>query len=309
MNNQKSKSKPSDSEQRGGNRPHWMTETLECDWPEDSAHENGNYFNKCVECGANFIGHKLRHVCRKCHYEAMTPKESDTHNANVAKAIQDFRTNKPINTMITYEVQLGNNKKNTFQSTDFEDCCKKINSFFIKAKNQTWARFETIVSFNIKSPKPTKPYKPSKPNKPKDFETIKELRFELYSYLTLFDIIKHCQTKLKYPDFSINDIQDIIIKSDYDSEFTVVVELVDSFQAPLPPPTEKDLKKYNKKLTQYKKKLELYKSKMTEYEKSILEYNCQMDKIKNFITNLNSKNEEAREKALLSELKAKYPNE
>ena len=37
-----------------------------CDWPEDSADENGNYQNECVQCKCKFIGHKRRHVCKVC---------------------------------------------------------------------------------------------------------------------------------------------------------------------------------------------------------------------------------------------------
>lgn len=80
-------------------RPHWFKGAPECDWPEDSDHENGNYFNKCVSCEADFIGHKRRHVCRRCHYEAkaryeaMTLEEREAHDAKAAKAIQDFWTN------------------------------------------------------------------------------------------------------------------------------------------------------------------------------------------------------------------------
>ena len=36
------------------------------DWPEDYGQENGNYFQKCLHCENNFIGHKRRLVCRKC---------------------------------------------------------------------------------------------------------------------------------------------------------------------------------------------------------------------------------------------------
>lgn len=48
-------------------RPAWMTGSPDCDWTEDSSHENGNYFCKCLPCGADFIGHKRRLVCRKCY--------------------------------------------------------------------------------------------------------------------------------------------------------------------------------------------------------------------------------------------------
>lgn len=50
-------------------------------WHEDAGHENGRYQRECLECGALFVGHKRRHICRKCHHEAkekhdkMTPEE------------------------------------------------------------------------------------------------------------------------------------------------------------------------------------------------------------------------------------------
>lgn len=37
------------------------------DWPDDWSHENGNYQNKCCDCGEIFIGHKRRVICRFCH--------------------------------------------------------------------------------------------------------------------------------------------------------------------------------------------------------------------------------------------------
>ena len=73
-----------------------MTGTSECDWPEDSEHENGNYFNKCVSCSADFIGHQRRHVCRKCHmeakaiYKAMTPEEQAAWDAKRAAEIREY---------------------------------------------------------------------------------------------------------------------------------------------------------------------------------------------------------------------------
>ena len=36
------------------------------DWPEDAAHENGNYMCMCSHCGAQFIGHKRRVTCKTC---------------------------------------------------------------------------------------------------------------------------------------------------------------------------------------------------------------------------------------------------
>ena len=60
-----------------------MTGSSENDWLEDSAHENGNYFRKCLSCGCDFIGHKRKFVCKKCYtsaiekYNKMTPEERE----------------------------------------------------------------------------------------------------------------------------------------------------------------------------------------------------------------------------------------
>lgn len=81
-------------------RPLWMTGGEVNDWPEDAPHENGQYFNKCLSCDGDFIGHKRRRICRKCHYEAkarydaMTPDEQAAHNAFLVGEIAEFyRTN------------------------------------------------------------------------------------------------------------------------------------------------------------------------------------------------------------------------
>lgn len=37
-----------------------------CNFPEDYAHENGNYINKCHSCGFYFKGHKRRITCKMC---------------------------------------------------------------------------------------------------------------------------------------------------------------------------------------------------------------------------------------------------
>lgn len=37
-------------------------------WPEDFAHENGNYQCICGGCGKMFYGHKRRVTCRVCAY-------------------------------------------------------------------------------------------------------------------------------------------------------------------------------------------------------------------------------------------------
>jgi hypothetical protein len=36
------------------------------DWPEDSAHENGCYMNRCCVCSREFRGHKRRATCKAC---------------------------------------------------------------------------------------------------------------------------------------------------------------------------------------------------------------------------------------------------
>jgi len=62
-------------------RPSWFKGEAACDWNEDAGHENGSYYCKCLDCDADFVGHKRRHICRKCHYEAkarydaLTPDE------------------------------------------------------------------------------------------------------------------------------------------------------------------------------------------------------------------------------------------
>lgn len=36
-------------------------------YPEDFAHENGNYLLRCYSCGEHFLGHKRRFTCKLCH--------------------------------------------------------------------------------------------------------------------------------------------------------------------------------------------------------------------------------------------------
>lgn len=43
-----------------------FNEARACDWTEDFTHENGNYWNLCITCERQFIGHKRRHVCKLC---------------------------------------------------------------------------------------------------------------------------------------------------------------------------------------------------------------------------------------------------
>ena len=73
-----------------------MIGTPENDWPEDADHENGKYFNKCVCCACDFIGHKRRHVCKRCHAEgeahiaAMASEERGAWEANRDAAIAEY---------------------------------------------------------------------------------------------------------------------------------------------------------------------------------------------------------------------------
>ena len=45
---------------------HFVIDPSDRDWREDFSHENGNYSNKCIECGLMFNGHKRRVICKKC---------------------------------------------------------------------------------------------------------------------------------------------------------------------------------------------------------------------------------------------------
>ena len=66
------------------------------DWPEDAAHENGNYMNNCCECKQTFIGYKRRVVCKKCHiknelkWNALTPEQQEAEKLENLKAIEKF---------------------------------------------------------------------------------------------------------------------------------------------------------------------------------------------------------------------------
>lgn len=43
-------------------------------WPEDSGHENGNYYCLCHNCGRQFTGHKRRVTCKVCAAPQPAPK-------------------------------------------------------------------------------------------------------------------------------------------------------------------------------------------------------------------------------------------
>lgn len=62
-------------------RPSWFKGDAACDWHEDAGHENGSYYCKCLDCDADFVGHKRRHICRKCHYEAKARYDALTPEA------------------------------------------------------------------------------------------------------------------------------------------------------------------------------------------------------------------------------------
>ncbi len=47
-------------------RPDPKREAYDGDWLNDTTHENGNYANKCCECGLIFNGRKGRIVCKYC---------------------------------------------------------------------------------------------------------------------------------------------------------------------------------------------------------------------------------------------------
>lgn len=51
------------------------------DWSEDAADENGNYQNKCVECGEAFIGHKRRLLCKVCANSVDRIKQAERKEA------------------------------------------------------------------------------------------------------------------------------------------------------------------------------------------------------------------------------------
>lgn len=73
-----------------------MSGTNENDWHEDFSHENGEYFCVCLGCGVEFVGHKRRHICRKCHmsakakYDALTLEEKTQYDEQRDKEIKDF---------------------------------------------------------------------------------------------------------------------------------------------------------------------------------------------------------------------------
>ena len=47
------------------------------DWTQHFSHENGNYQNKCHECGQLFLGNKYILVCKHCATKKKTIDDSD----------------------------------------------------------------------------------------------------------------------------------------------------------------------------------------------------------------------------------------
>ena len=46
-------------------------------WPEDYPHENGKYSGKCVHCKTDFLGHKRRPSCKKCHLGHLEKRQAE----------------------------------------------------------------------------------------------------------------------------------------------------------------------------------------------------------------------------------------
>ena len=96
-------------------RPAWFKGDAACDWREDDGHENGSYYCKCLDCDADFVGHKRRHICRKCHYEAkarydaLTPEERAAFDKKRNAEIRVFfETN--VQTLATADKNQSNHK-------------------------------------------------------------------------------------------------------------------------------------------------------------------------------------------------------
>lgn len=53
----------------------------ESDWIEDYALENGKYLHICIDCEAQFIGHKRRKQCKTCA-NFVQPDEDDAEDAD-----------------------------------------------------------------------------------------------------------------------------------------------------------------------------------------------------------------------------------
>ncbi len=61
------------------------------DWSEDFAHENGNYENRCSDCGIGFMGHKRRTICKVCAPAAQQAKAEQV--GTVMQAMMDAPAN------------------------------------------------------------------------------------------------------------------------------------------------------------------------------------------------------------------------
>jgi DNA-directed RNA polymerase subunit RPC12/RpoP len=56
-------------------RDDFLLGDYERNWQEDFSEKNGNYLNKCSECGELFVGNKRRVVCKKCSFAIEVKRE------------------------------------------------------------------------------------------------------------------------------------------------------------------------------------------------------------------------------------------
>ena len=49
----------------------------EGNYPEDYKYENGNYMNKCIKCGNDFMGYKRKIYCKSCINKETKETECD----------------------------------------------------------------------------------------------------------------------------------------------------------------------------------------------------------------------------------------
>jgi hypothetical protein len=68
----------------------------EGDWPEDFAHDNGNYMCHCVTCLNYFTGYKRRIICKVCankakaEWDAMTPEQQLIQTRENEEAVKQW---------------------------------------------------------------------------------------------------------------------------------------------------------------------------------------------------------------------------
>lgn len=72
-------------------------------WDEDFKLENGNYQNKCVECGSIFLGYKRRVVCKVCANSVPNEGDLKAMSNTDAYALGHSEGCKLLSTMFTAE--------------------------------------------------------------------------------------------------------------------------------------------------------------------------------------------------------------